>query len=93
MLSTTRKKARRRRVQATRTEKLVLILSDGKWHSTTNLRRRIGPTFGHAKYLLIKKGIRIERRTHPRQRNQYQYRVDLDHPFDENDLGQEQVKP
>ncbi len=66
----------------TKVDKLISVLSDGKWHSTKELVRRVGHAFGCARHALAKTGIRVERRPHKRQRWQHQYRIDLDNPFD-----------
>jgi len=64
---------------STKVEKLHAVLSDGKWHSTRELARRIGHTFGGAKYRLAQFGYRIEREPHPKKRWQWRYRL-LDAP-------------
>ncbi|MBI2373872.1 MAG: hypothetical protein HYV07_07735 [Deltaproteobacteria bacterium] len=51
------------------------ILSDHGWHDTAELARRVGHTFGHAKYEAILLGVPIEREPHPRKPNQFRYRV------------------
>lgn len=60
----------------TRTERLLAVLLDGQWHSTTELVRRVGHTFPVAKYVLIHvDGHEIERRRHPERRFEHQYRL------------------
>ena len=61
--------------KATKTEKLYAILEDGKWHTTKELARRVGHTFGGAKYTLVKYGIRFEAERHPSRRYQWRYRL------------------
>lgn len=59
----------------TKTEKLLTVLSDGRWHTTRELVRRVGHTFAIAKFKLIACGYAIERRRHPAKRFQHQYRM------------------
>lgn len=62
-----------------KTEKLLYVLADGDWHSTKELSRRVGHTFAvfksHLKLRLHRNGRFIEKRRHPLQRYQYQYRL------------------
>jgi hypothetical protein len=69
------------RVRQTRVDLLICLLADGKWHSTKELIRRVGPGFGVAKYALVRSGVRVERRRQPRARHGYQYRIDLNNPI------------
>ncbi len=55
--------------------KFLGVLSDYKWHDTAELARRVGHTFGHAKYEAILLGTAIEREPHPRKPNQFRYRL------------------
>jgi hypothetical protein len=59
----------------TQLEKLYGILSDGDWHSTRELARRVGHCFGRAKFQLVAYGHTIELRPHPTKRWQRQYRM------------------
>jgi hypothetical protein len=60
----------------TNAEQLRLLLSDGQWHSTKELSRRIGHTFGFSIWKLRHEEHRdIERRAHPSCRYQHQYRL------------------
>lgn len=55
----------------TKAEKLYAILSDGRWHSTLELVRRVGHTFGGAKFKLVTFGYIIQKERqagqHPRR--------------------------
>ena len=59
----------------TKHEKLLQVLSDGKFHSTKDLARRVGHRFGGAKFMLMKYGYFIEKRPHARRRWQWEYRL------------------
>lgn len=59
----------------TKTDKLIHVLSDGKWHSTKELVRRVGHTFAVAKFALIRDGHRIDREVHPTQPRQHRYKL------------------
>jgi len=59
----------------TKTEKLLNVLSDGRWHSTRELVRRVGHSFAVAKFKLIGYGYPVERRRHQYKRFQHQYRM------------------
>ena len=61
-------KIRNRRGE-TKVDKLITVLSDGKWHSTKELVRRVGPAFGGARYWLAKTGINVQRRAHKKKRS------------------------
>ena len=79
-------KKRNRRCD-TKVDKLITVLSDDKWHSTKELVRRVGQTFGGARHWLAKTGINVQRRSHKKKRWQYEYRIDLDNPFGPPDAG------
>ena len=59
----------------TKKEKLLEVLSDGRWHSTKELVRRVGHTFAVAKFVLTFYGYNIEKRRHPNRPYQWQYRL------------------
>jgi hypothetical protein len=64
----------------TKADRLLEILLDRACHSTKELVRRIGHTFGGAIYQLRRptarrKGYVIERRKHPTKKYQHQYRL------------------
>lgn len=59
----------------TRAAALETILRDGGWHSTFELVLKVGHTFAHAKFLLVKYGHTIDRRKHPSRPRQWQYRL------------------
>lgn len=50
------------RSNSTRPEVLFQILSDRKWHETSELVSHVGHTFAQAKWRLIQLGYQIERR-------------------------------
>ena len=79
----------RNRRGETKVDKLITVLSDGKWHSTKELVRRVGPAFGGARYWLAKTGINVQRRAHKKKRWQHEYRIDLDNPFGAPDSGKQ----
>ena len=62
-----------------KTERLLAVLVDSRWHSTKELVRRVGHTFAGAKFRLVAYGYSIEKRAHPDRIHQYQYRL-LDVP-------------
>jgi len=64
--------------RATKTEKMLSVLKDGRWHPTSELVRRVGHTFAVAKFMLINYGYPIQRRRHPHKRFQHQYRLPKD---------------
>ncbi len=70
-----------RRPCATRVDLLMAVLSDGAWHSTKELARRVGHTFGGAKFTLSRTGIHVDRRPIRTRRWQWQYRIDLANPL------------
>ncbi len=59
----------------TKAEKLLSVLGDGKWHSTKELVRRVGHTFGGAKFQVVHFGYRIEAEPHPKKHRQWRYRL------------------
>ena len=67
------KRAAHRQTNAAR---LLLILGDRKWHTTRELARRVGHTFGRAKFTLVHTGHEIERERHPSRLHQHQYRLE-----------------
>ena len=73
------KRATSQSSQETKVAKLHRILSDQKWHSTQELVRRVGHTFGGAKFKLVNCGHVIEKRKHPSKKHQWQYQL-LDEP-------------
>lgn len=54
-------------------EKLLLVLSDGNWHSTEELVREVGHRFSATIYVAKQRGDRIEKRR--MDRNQFEYRL------------------
>lgn len=66
-----------KRRRTTNLDRLISTLVDGRWHSTRELRRRVGPNFHLAKFKLVRSGIPVERRKHSRRRGDFQYRVDI----------------
>ena len=65
---------RRRRTKA---QRLLAILDDRQWHDTQDLVRRVGHTFGMAKFRLVGERYHytIETRRHAARRRQWQYRL------------------
>jgi len=63
------------RGEKTKTDKLLQILGDERWHSTVELVHRVGHCFSHAKYKLVSYGYPVDKRKHPRKPRQYQYRI------------------
>lgn len=63
------------RKRRTKRELLATILSDGRYHSTRELVRRVGHTFGGAVFQLRKRHHEVERRSHPTCQHQHQYRL------------------
>lgn len=59
-----------------KTEKLLTILADGRWHSTKDLVHRVGHTFAFAKFKITRQGFIVEKRKHPGKPRQYQYRLE-----------------
>lgn len=64
-----------RRNTLTKAEKLLAILDDGKWHTTKELVRRVGHTFGGAKFQLARFGYNIMSEPHPARQRQWRYRL------------------
>lgn len=62
-------------VHTPKVEKLYRVLSDGKWHSTRDLVRRVGHSFSVSKFRLIQYGHVVEKRPHPTKRWQWEYRL------------------
>lgn len=56
-------------------EKLHAVLSDGHWHTTKELVRRVGHSFSCAKFRLVQYGHRIEKRRHATRKWQWEYRL------------------
>lgn len=73
----THHRGRRRPVHGDHSQlsKLLDLLSDGEWHSTKELARRVGHCFAVAKFKLIGYGYEIERERHPAKRSQHRYRL------------------
>jgi len=62
--------------RSTKVELLLAALQDGRWHSTDELaHRRVGHTFGGAKFKLVSYGYEIEKRRHPTKAGHWQYRL------------------
>jgi len=59
----------------TKIEKLYNVLKDGNWHSTKELARKVGHTFGVAKFKLQSFGYRVQVDPHPSKRWQFRYRL------------------
>jgi hypothetical protein len=59
----------------TKIEKLLHVLSDGKWHSTRELVRRVGHTFSVAKFKLVQYGYPVQRQKHHNRKYQHLYRL------------------
>jgi len=69
---------RRRSDQPTKAEKLFVLLSDHRWHTTRELSRRVGHAFAVAIYRLRHEPryhYDIERQRHPTKPFQHQYRL------------------
>jgi hypothetical protein len=56
-------------------ERLLTVLSDGQWHTTAELARKVGHTFVVAKFVLVRRGYEIVREPHPSRRHQHLYRL------------------
>lgn len=56
----------------TNLEKLTLLLSDGNWHSTTELVETVGHRFSATIHVAKQRGDRIEKRK--LDKNQFEYR-------------------
>ena len=59
----------------TQAEQLLAVLSDGRWHTTKELVRRVGKTFAVTKSQLVAHGWPIERRSHSTKKHQHLYRL------------------
>lgn len=65
----------------TKAERLLELLTDGRWHATRQLVRRVGHSFAVAMFVLRSRGHVIERERHPTRRRQFRYRQREDLPF------------
>jgi len=63
------------RSRETNVDKLLRILGDERWHSTSELVARVSHSFSHSKFRLVKYGYPVEKRKHPHKSRQYQYRL------------------
>jgi hypothetical protein len=61
--------------RVTKVEKLLTILSDGRWHSTKELVHRVGHTFSFARFKVARLDYFVEKRKHTAKPRQYQYRL------------------
>ncbi len=63
--------------RGTKAQLLLGALEDRQWHDTQELVRRVGHTFGMAKFQLGGDRFRctIQKRHHPARRHQWQYRL------------------
>lgn len=62
--------------RTTTAARLLRVLSDGQWHATKELAKKVGHTFAQAKFRLIRAGrSMIERERHPTDPHQRQYRL------------------
>ena len=59
----------------TKVELLHVILLDEQWHSTKELVRKVGHTFGGAIFKLRSYGYRVVRERQPGSRRQHRYRL------------------
>ena len=61
----------------TRTDALLRVLSDHEWHDTDELAKKVGHTFGSAKFRLVsyRHHYSIETRRHPTKKRQWQYQL------------------
>lgn len=59
----------------TKIERLLHVLSDGKWHSTKELVFRVGHTFSVAKFKLVQYGYPVQRQKHDKKKYQHLYRL------------------
>ena len=64
----------------TKADKLLAILRDRAAHSTKELVRRVGHTFGGAVFKLRRQGRVIERISHPAKAHEHQYQLRDDQP-------------
>ncbi|MBW4554442.1 MAG: hypothetical protein KME59_00600 [Trichormus sp. ATA11-4-KO1] len=60
-------------VKSTNLEKLIVLLKDGKWHSSDELAAKVSFRFGHTVFEARKKGYFVE--TRQVAHNQFQYRL------------------
>lgn len=60
-------------VKSTNLEKLILILKDGKWHSSDELAAKVSFRFGHTVFEARKKGYLVEKRQV--SHNRFEYRL------------------
>lgn len=60
-------------VKSTNLEKLIVLLKDGKWHSSDELAAKVSFRFGHTVFEARKKGYLVEKRQVAH--NQFQYRL------------------
>jgi len=63
------------RARGTRAQRLLRVLADNKWHATRALVRRVGHSFGGAKFHLIRRGYDIRRRRHTTKPEEHEYRL------------------
>ena len=63
------------RAAPTKSEQMFQILSDGDWHSTSELSRRVSHAFAGSIFKLRRLGYTIEKRHHPTREYHYQYRL------------------
>jgi hypothetical protein len=61
------------KIAMTTIEKLLLVLSDGNWHSTEELVQEVGHRFSATVHVAKQRGDRIEKRRV--DRNQFEYRL------------------
>lgn len=59
----------------TRAQRLLRVLEDAKWHATQELVRRVGHSFGGAKFHLVRRGYDIKRRRHATKPDEHEYRL------------------
>lgn|GEM_PF-2271037 len=58
-----------------KTDKLVTLLLDGRWHNTKEIVGAVSHTFATSIWRLRHTGHHVERRRHPSKRYQHQYRL------------------
>ena len=61
--------------RTTNVERLRLLLSDGQWHTTRELARRIGHRFGVAVFHLRRMHRQVVCQLQPHSDRQYRYRL------------------
>lgn len=72
----TNRKQCTRRARKTNIEKCYGLLKGGRWHTTAQLRRRVGDDFGVAIHALRHRyGLRVDRKPNPRRRRHNLYRL------------------